>query len=319
MAMPLAVCLVLLMPGSGCATRDQQRTTAYVGLVGLGVGAGLYAIGRARNAECKADDHGCNPWRGAGEGIAGAMIVATSLCVLLVAAISDATIVGPSDRRQTVLPPGQPRTAPRPSARPAPEPEPRPADGRPVGMPASRPTKQWLWFLHGEHVDWSLVLGGAVGGQVRLAADPAEPGQPTHLRVRLEVTLKDGSAWPEAIGTQLDSVLDKVSTYPNERTNPTHDVLSALAFVRSLPSLKPGASRALVVANGAATWSARATYRGREQLLTELGDTEVFRVDVAVAGVPTEFAAFFSADRLRMPMLIQHGDVSLVLSRYRKD
>ena len=165
MAMPLAVCLVLLMPGSGCATRDQQRTTAYVGLVGLGVGAGLYAIGRARNAECKADDHGCNPWRGAGEGIAGAMIVATSLCVLLVAAISDATIVGPSDRRQTVLPPGQPRTAPRPSARPAPEPEPRPADD-PVAQAPHAPDASV-----DPCTDWAKAARQSAQEQLRYIAD----------------------------------------------------------------------------------------------------------------------------------------------------
>ena len=164
-AMPLAVCLVLLMLGSGCATRDQQRTTAYVGLVGLGAGVGLFALGSAMNDECKADDRNCDPWRGAGEGLVGVATIMTSVCVLLAAAISEGTIVSPSHRPQAVLPPGQARTAPRPSARPAPEPEPRPADD-PVAQAPHAPDASV-----DPCTDWAKAARQSAQEQLRYIAD----------------------------------------------------------------------------------------------------------------------------------------------------
>ena len=114
----------------------------------------------------------------------------------------------------------------------------------------------------------------------------------------------------------------------------THDGLSALAMLRSLPSLREGSTRTFIVYTGVKAWRVTGTYSKRETRTTALGEMEVFRVDglaqrsqldgTLMADKPgKKFTGWFSADRRRVPVLFEadsdYGKVSLVVTGYAVD
>jgi len=117
-----------------------------------------------------------------------------------------------------------------------------------------------------------------------------------------------------------------VTIYPK-----THDGLTALALLRSLPGLKEGSSRTILVYTGVKAWRLTATYSKREVIHTALGEMETFRVDGSAQrselnGTPMSdkpakaFTGWFSADKRRVPVLFEadsdYGKVSLVVTAY---